>query len=50
MVHLPTTEADKITDYGMPLSKDNAQVTGNETIFKIGSAIIILNVLIQNNK
>ena len=30
-------EADKITDYGMPLSKDNAQVTGNETIFKIGS-------------
>ena len=37
VVHLPTTEADKITDYGMPLSKDNAQVTGNETIFKIGS-------------
>ena len=37
MVHLPTTETDKITDYGMPLSKDNTQVIGNETIVKVGS-------------
>ena len=37
VVHLPTTETDKITDYGMPLSKDNTQVIGNETIVNVGS-------------
>jgi len=37
VVHIPTTEADKITDCGVLVSKAETKVIGNETIVKVGS-------------
>ncbi|WP_434503235.1 family 78 glycoside hydrolase catalytic domain [Prevotella sp.] len=37
VVHIPTTEADKITDCGVLVSKAETKVIGNETIVNVGS-------------